>query len=544
MTHLARGLLLLMAVVLVPVAASPADEPLHVRIDALIAAQGAGRPASPPADDAEFLRRVSLDLAGRIPSAQEVRAFLADPAPEKRAQLIERLLAGRDYPRRMQELFHVLLMERLGDHPEWTEFLRASFEANLPWDRLVREILAAAAHRDGANPAAAFFVSKRLENYGQNPVDYPALTRDVGRLFLGIDLRCAQCHDHLFIPDYTQQDFQGLSAFFQNTSLADAKAASVAEKPTTQKLEYASVFNKVKKQTGPRIPGAAEVEIPAFAKGEEYVVPPDPKKRSQGVPRFSPLSTLAERLPTPATPGFTRNIVNRLWCVMMGRGLVHPPDLHHSDNPPSHPELLDLLAVEFEAHHYDIKWLLRELALSQTYQRSSLLPEGRDDLPRESFLTANEKRLSAEQLLWSMLEATGPGLHNSTTSPDAFCDWLFGKITEGLRDKFVKVFANAPREPEEEFSPSLKTVLFVLNDEVVFELLTPQPGNLVDRLMKSTEADQVAEELYLSVLSRPPAPEERAEVAEYLARHADRRATALGHLAWALLASTEFCVNH
>ncbi|HXG08232.1 MAG TPA: DUF1553 domain-containing protein [Gemmataceae bacterium] len=512
--------------------ASRADQPLHARIDALIAAKADGRPTAAPAADAEFLRRAYLDLAGRIPSVQEARDFLADPAPDKRAKVIDRLLDSPDYPRRMQELFHVMLMERLGDHPEWTRYLQKSFEANKPWDQMAREILNPITE-DESLQGAAFFYTKRLENFGQNPVDYPGLTRDVGRLFLGKDLRCAECHDHIFIAEYKQEDFQGLFAIYRNTVLVDPKKPAVGEQLMTKKLEYSSVFRKVPKSTGPRIPGGKEIEIPVLKKGEEYVKPPDRKTRFPGIPRFSPLAELAKQLPTASNPAFSRNIVNRLWFILMGRGLVHPLDLHHAENPPSHPELLDLLAKEFVEHRFDIKWLLRELALSQTYQRSSVLPEGVKELPPESFLVANEKRLSAEQLLASMLEATGMRervLGNKGTA-------------EAARAKFVKAFANPEREPEEEFNPSLKAALFVLNDDLVLSWLTPQPGNLIDRLSK-LEDSQVAEELYLSVLTRRPTVEEQAEVADYLHKNASRRAVALGHLAWALLASTEFCVNH
>ncbi|MFN4261260.1 MAG: DUF1549 and DUF1553 domain-containing protein [Gemmataceae bacterium] len=520
-------------------------EPLHARIDKLIADKAQGQPASPLSEDAEFVRRVYLDLAGRIPTAEETKAFLQDQASDKRAKLVDKLLDSPDYPRRMQELFHVMFMERLGDHPEWTKYLRQSFEQNKPWDQMAREILRADA-QDEANRGAAFFYAKRLENFGQNPVDYPALTRDVGRLFLGKDLQCAQCHDHLFIDEYTQDDFQGLFAFFQNTMLVDAAKPAIGEKLMAQKLDYMSVFKKVPKQTGPRLPGNQEVEIPNFAKGEEYLEPPDRKTRFPGIPRFSPLASLAEQLPTAANADFSRNMVNRLWFILMGRGLVDPLDLFHSDNPPSHPELLDVLAKEFVAHRFDMKWLLRELALTETYQRSSLLPEGSAKPPApESFLTAHEKRLSAEQLLWSMLQATGTldsvlgPERNLTADPK---DWPAAYTT--LLAKFHKAFANPPREPEDTFAPSLKAALFVLNDNTVIGWLAPKSGNLVDRLLKMEAADQLADELYINILSRYPTAAEKAEVADYLGTRPERRPEAVGQLVWALLASTEFSVNH
>ncbi len=504
-----------------------AEDPLHQRVDALILAAAGGKPVSPLGDDAEFLRRVTLDLAGRIPSTQEARAFLKDQAPDKRTRWIDQLLASPDYARRMTDLFHVMLMERLGDHPEWTRYLQASFAANKPWDAMAREILRAAP-RDEKTKGAAFFYAKRLDHYGQNPVDYPGLTRDVGRLFLGKDLRCAQCHDHLFVNEYKQADFQGLHAFFQNTFLQDAGYPTVGEKPTLVSLEFMSVFKRVPHKTGPRLPGGQEVMVPVLKKEEVYLKPADPKNKFPGELRFSPLAQLAEQLPRGDNPAFVRNSVNRLWWVMMGRGLVHPLDLHHSANPPSHPELLDLLAQEFVRHRFDIKWLLRELALSQTYQRSSLLPKGEDKIDPKLFLTALEKRLSAEQQLLAMLEATGERKQD-TLAP--------------VLVRFQKAFANPAREAEDEINASLKASLFLLNDETVLGWLQPQPGNLMDRLMK-TENGAVAEELYLSVLTRLPSNEEKAEVQAYLGKNAARRQSALFQLAWALLASTEFGVNH
>lgn len=527
--------LMFLAAIMASLRTAGAEEPLSTRIDALIAAKAGGLAVSAPADDAEFLRRLYLDLAGTIPTVAEARQFLGDPAADKRPALIDRLLNSAAYPRRMQELFHVMLMERLGDNEAWKKYLHDSFAANKPWDAMARDILRADP-ADDTNRGAAFFYAKRLDHYGQNPIDYPGLTRDVGRLFLGVDLRCAQCHDHLFIDDYKQEDFQGLFAFFQNTFLHDLSAPIVGEKPTTQKVAFMSVFAKVEKQTGPRLPGEPEIAIPAVAAGEEYLQPPDAKTKSPGTLKFSPLTKLAEQLPRSDNRLFTRNIANRLWFVMMGRGLVDPLDLSHQANPPSHPELLDLLAGEFAAHGFDIKWLLGQLARSGTYQRSSLLTATDQPPPPELFLTSLEKRLSAEQLARSALEAAGE--RNRLESADG------GKPYAEALARFIKAFANPPREPEDAFSPSLASALFILHDQAILDLLVARPGNLVERLDKITDASLLAEELYLAVLSRKPTDEERAEVADYLMKHADRRTLALGQLTWALLASTEFCVNH
>jgi hypothetical protein len=517
-------------------AASP-----HQEIDRLILAKAGKAKPSPVADDAEFVRRVYLDLLGRIPSRSETESFLNNTAQDKRTKLIDHLLSHPDHSEHLANQFHIMFMERLGDSPEWKQWLKSSFEKNKKWDQMAKEILRA----DSENPetrGAAFWMAKRLENYGQNPVDYPALTRDIARLFLGRDLRCAQCHDHLFVKEYKQRDFQGLFLFVKNLSLLDPKTMSISEKPLNSKIKFISVFGKDELEVGLLIPGGKEIDIQNFEKGNEYLVPPDPKTKKQGKLKFSPLQILSEQLPTQENPYFSRNLVNRLWFLYMGRGLVHPLDLDHRDNPPSHPELLDYLSQEFVKSQFNIKHLQREILLSEAYQRSSLMPEDQKNKP-ESFLTAFEKRLSAEQLMNSVLEALGErNYYHSQKSNDVpkSKDSL-----ETIRAKFLKAFANPPREPEDEIETSLKSALFFLNDPLILNWLnTPREGNLAFRLSKIDSNETAIEEIYLSVLSRRPNPEEKQTAIDYLKKNHDKMAQARARIVWSLLASTEFLVNH
>jgi len=542
-----RGLVLLI-VTSTGFGAASAGEELSARVDALIGAAAKGEPIGPACDDATFVRRVYLDLAGRIPSSQEATTFLASTEANNRPALIDSLLASPDYPQRMRDLFHAMLMERRGDNAEWTKFLEASFEANKPWDQLVREIL----DPDPDNEAvrgAAFFHTRRLEKVGQQETDYPGLTRDTGRLFLGIDLQCAQCHNHLFIDSYKQVDFQGLFTVYQNTFIrTDVKFPAVGEKVTSKKLEFMSVFDKQPLTTGPRIPFGQEFEIPTFEKDQEYLTPPDPKTNFPGVPRFRALEVIARELPVDSNRAFVDNASNRLWFVMMGRGLVNPLDQQHLQNPPSHPDVLQAVGEELIATKFDIKSLLRQLALTETYQRTSVLTTINDVPPADSYRVANEKRLSAEQIMNSVFVATGPRDHSASIEPPPAAqpstDAKPVPTADEIRAAFVKAFGNVPQDPEVEFSPSLKSSLFVLNDSAVLDCLTPQAGNLVDRLMNEPDPSAVADELYLSVLTRRPTVDERAEVADYLAKNESRRQIAVTNLAWALLASTEFCLNH
>ncbi len=516
-----------------------AAEPLHVQIDRLVAQKFADQKPAPRCDDAAFLRRVMLDLAGKIPSAEETRKFVDSPASDKRAQLIDQLLVADSYADRMQDLFHVVLMERRGENPEWAKFLHYSFEQNKPWDQIAQAMLAPKPQEEQLR-GGAFFMTKRLEKYGENPTDYSGLTRDVGRLFLGVDLQCAECHDHLFIEDYKQVDFQGLMFVYKNLGIQKEKFPAIKQTAMTEKLEFISVFDPTQKKTGPRVPFGKELSIPDLPKP-----PPDKKPAKKNVkpviPGFDPLSLLAEEVTAKSNAQFNKNIVNRLWFAMMGRGLVMPLDLFHADNPPSHPELLNLLSREFVAQNYDIKWFLRELALTETYQRSSLWPEGATETPpADRYLVALEKRLSSEQLLASLLKASG----NEKRIPKINSDGKPHEDFAKLEKSFLAAFANEAREPELDINPTVKAALFLLNDETVLDLLNPHAGNLMDRLSKLNDPTQIADTLYLSIFSRSPSEEEREFVAAYLKKHATQRQAALKRIAWGMLSSMEFCVNH
>jgi hypothetical protein len=556
--------------------AHAADADLHERVDQLIEAGAQGLAFADNATDADFLRRIYLDLAGRIPAVDEARPFLSDTSPLKRTVLIDTLLAGSDYPRRMQELFHVMLMERRGDHDEWTTFLRTAFEQNLPWHQIAAAILKPDADSEDLR-GAAFFQTQRLVKEGaMAPVDVPGLTRDVGRLFAGIDLQCAQCHDHLTVNDYSQQDFQGLHMVFENVDIRrDVKFPAIGEKLMTEQKEFSSVFGQVALKTSPVVPGGDEIDIAIFEKAEQYIELPDRKKRTTGIPKFSPLNELSSGLASPNNELFCRNIVNRLWFAMMGRGLVEPLDLHHSDNPATHPELLELLGQEFAAHEFNIRWLLRELALTKTYQRSTSLPDRDSEPARASYAVALEKRISAEQLFWSVgvacgeFEAVRLELQTADVSADEASDteaisepkadddppssdipWTAEQLVKQsetlpvLQKQLQSMFGNPPKEPEVDFTPTVAGALFLMHSDEVRRLLNPRPGNLGHRLSELESDDEIIAELFLCVLSRQPSATEQIDVRKYLTSTADRKTERLANLAWALLTSTEFMVNH
>jgi hypothetical protein len=540
--------------------ATAAEPPLHQQIDTLIEARLAADklPSAEAASDADFLRRLSLDLTGTIPDSAAARAFIEDADPKNREKLIDRLLSSEAFSRHMATVFDVLLMERRPDKyvttPEWRGWLAFSFQNDKPLNVLVAEILGADGVDEKQRPAAKFYLDRAVEK--------DTLVRDIGRLFLGINLQCAQCHDHPDIDDYLHQHYHGLSVFVAGSkTFRQPDGKFVLQEEVLKEVEFASVFEPDKtKKTGPRLIDAL-LEIPDFPEGEEYVEKPSRTVRS--VPKFSLRTLLSERLPTEETPEFTRNMANRLWAMMMGRGIVHPLDMHHSANPPSHPELLNALAQQLAAKNYSIKTFLRELALSATYQRSGLIPEGVDPetIPVESFAVANMKGLSPEQLFESLLIATEAAAILEKQIDDALLEEATPteegaepdpeKVAEARRKKraeriteFVTVFGSVPGQPAPEFSASLPQALFLANSETVSEWVPAKLGNLTERLLAMKDSKQLADELFLSVLSRFPIEEERQIVAEHLDAAGEDRGKAVVALVWSQLASAEFRLNH
>ena len=349
-----------------------ADDPLHVRIDQRLAELHSG-PEVPLCSDGEFMRRVYLDFVGTIPPSAEARKFIADAAADKRAKLIEQLLSSSEHASHMANVFDVMLMERRADKyvkaPEWQGYLLTSFEQNKPYNELAREILAADSADEKKRAAAKFYLEREVEAN--------LITREVGRMFFGMDVQCAQCHDHPVISDYYQSDYYGIFAFVNRTYLfqPDKKKPALLAEKAEGDAKFKSVFTGNEGATRPRLPGSVEIDEPTFAKTDAYQVKPDPKKKTiRPIPKYSRREKLAELATNGSNRVFNRNIVNRIWAHMIGRGLVHPVDGHYSDNPPAHPQLLDMLADDFVSMKFDIKSLLRELALSKAYQRSVDLP--------------------------------------------------------------------------------------------------------------------------------------------------------------------------
>jgi hypothetical protein len=569
-----RPLLALMALMLLASAADVAAEvPGNVlphQVDTLIEAAlpDFAKHASPLCSDAEFLRRVTLDLTATIPSSEATRRFLADTTASgtKRARLIDRLLASPAYARRMQYLLDWILMERRASEnvpsAAWQAYLRQAAVENRPWDQLAHEILIEGGGGDSnTRPRARFYLDRDF--------DVTVVTRDVGRIFMGKDLECAQCHNHPVVDAYLQRHYYGLKAFLDRSYVftdPKSKKKSLGEKAEGD-VTFTSAFDDTKGKTSPRILDLAEI-IDPDGSNKEYVTKPG--KSAGGVPRYSRRRQLGIAVTAEQNRAFRLNIANRLWAAMMGRGLVEPLDLAHAANPPSHPELLDLLGDQLHDHGYDMKWFLGQLARTRTYQRSSLTRDASAQVALKHFAVGLLKPLSPEQYAWAAMEATG--LLASTrsaarkkleadaakatkpaTKPDgsskvagtisaAALETAVDEVVAVHIKSFVSQFA-AEGGQKTSFSATAPQALFLVNGTLIRDWLKPTTSNLTGRLSKLDDQPAIAEELYIGILNRPPTPAEQAEVIGYLAATADRTA-AITELTWALLLSAEFRFNH
>ena len=558
-----------------------AAEPLHNRIDDLVVAhEGFRSSVAQSTDDASFLRRVHLDLTGSIPTSDQTRDFLADSAADKRARLIDKLLDSPQYARRMQVVFDVMLMERRASKhikaEQWEDYLWDSFRQNKSWLQLSTEILTADGTEEQTRPAARFMLDRELN------VD--EVTRDLGRMFLGRDLQCAQCHDHPAIADYLQRHYYGLAAFIKRSFVfkdPKTKASSIGEKADGE-IEFTSVFTSEKDMTAPRVLDADPIADPP---GGDELYKVKPAKDVRSVPLYSRRLQLAQSLTDPANVAFRFNIANRVWALMMGRGLVEPVDMWHADNLPTHPELLNLLAESFLEHEYDLKYLVRQLALTDTYQRSSqyappLAGQDSDDATAGTadYAVAMLKPLSPEQLAWSMMKASGlaeqqlasliskqekaaeKAEHEAEERAGKAADekttevtvklqsasdpvWQEKSLNKALRAHvatFAGVFGNKGVQ-QSRFDASADQALFLRNGDLIQRWVALKNG-LSDRLAAMKDAE-VAEEFYLAVFSRMPSAEESKLIEEMLELSDDRKAQ-MRQLVWAGLASAEFRFNH
>jgi hypothetical protein len=504
-------------------AGPPDPQGLADRIDRHLAVgwEAAGARPAPPADDAEFLRRAYLDLTGRIAAPRDVHDFLADGSPGKRRALVERLLASPRHAAHFASVWRALLLpeatasaEARYFQPGFEAWLRQRWRARVGYDRLVRELLTTPI---SADPREAQAVFRQLDR--PNPLAFYAaksarpenLAATTARLFLGIQIECAQCHDHPFAA-WTRGQFWSQAAFFAGID-----------------RQGSGLFAPLTETPGPRgltPPGGKRPVQAVFLDG----------KRPAVGPGESPRVALAGWMTAPDNPYFARAAVNRLWGHFFGSGLVEPVDDFHDGHPPSHPELLDDLARGFVAAGFDTGYLIRAICLSQAYGRTSARTHASQDDPR-LFARMAVKGLTAEQFYDSLALAVG---HRDGGDRDPFAP-----DRGSPRGRFLAQFApqGRPGEPE----TSILQALTLMNGKFVTEATTPGRSATLTAVTQTPLMDtgQRVEALYLATLNRKPRPAELARLLPYV-RRADRggEPERLADVFWMLLNSAEFRLNH
>jgi len=523
----------------VPADDVPPGPPLTTVINKLIHAPLAESGIAPAAgiDDARFLRRVTLDLAGRIPTPAELAEFLADDPDDRRERLVDQLLASPDFAFHLRNELNRHLMGTRSGSEAWNAYLLAAARERRPWDHVFREILLPEREAGIAAGAADFL---RLRAQGLD-----VLTNDVAVLLFGVNVSCARCHDHPLVADWTQDHYFGLASFFQRTY--PTQRGLVAEK-FDGRLKFTTVSGEEKQAAFLFLSGAA-VDEPvltwtddarkateeAVAKAEKEAEAPSPP-----LPDFSPRAELVRMAVAQGADGYlARSYVNRTWARLIGRGLVHPLDQMHSGNPPSHPELLAALSRDFVAQGYDSRSLIRAIVLSDVYARESRWNRGERPAP-ELFAVSDVRPLTPRQLALS--------LDVATSDPQTLAGAAVPESWPAQREQMESrsgAIASRLEHPEEGFQVSVdEALLFSNGTSIADEYLKSGGSRLVDRLAQSADASTIAGEAFASVLSRPPGDEERAAVADYLQQRHDRPVEGIQQVVWALLASPEFRFNY
>lgn len=485
-----------------------ADEPRRNFIDeeVLETLETLRLPPSPPADDATFLRRVSLDLTGRLPTAEEVRAFLDDRSDGERERLVDRLLGSEAFSDYWAFRFAARLQVRSGGDPEvatvFHEWIRAQVDQGTALDTMARSLLTAEGDSHMNGPANFY----RVVNSPRDQAEY------VGRAFMGIRIGCANCHNHP-LDRWTQDDYHGLAAIF----------ARIDRGREVRVLPRGEVTHPgTGEPAPPRLPGVRDLE-----------------------PGGDPRLELADWLTSPDNPYFARAAVNGIWAGMFGRGLVDPVDDLRETNPATHPGLLDDLAADFAEHGFDLRHTLRLIALSETYGRGEATAENRID---DRFYAHYPVRPMAPEVL-------ADALADVTGVSDRYGDLPEGTRAVTLADPAIPaesldILGRCPRDPScttpEGPGGGLAAMLHRLNGPLINRKIGDRDGRLALLREEGREAGSIVGEFYVHALGRRPTGPERAFWEGRLdeAEDPDAKAAMLEDIVWGLLNCQEFRTNH
>jgi hypothetical protein len=477
------------------------------------------------ADDAEFLRRIYLDLAGRIPTVQETRTFLEDKHADKRTQLVEKLLASPRYAAHFTNVWRALLLPEASNNflvqaqqGGFEEWLKQELTRNAGYDRMVRDLLTVKIG-GGAGPQAL------LESFGGGPSpqayylakEYKPenLAAGTARIFLGVSVECAQCHNHPF-ADWKKEQFWGMAAFFSGVKSQRLMDFLLPSGDDPDKHEVT-------------IPGTDKVIQARFLDGKE----PDWKDKTGN------RAALAAWITAKDNPYFARAGVNRIWAYFFGAGLVEPVDeMVGGSSTASHPELLDLLAKEFADHDFDLKYMIRAITATKAYQLTSAASDKSQD-DRTKFARMPLRGLTGEQLFDSVATATGFRDKGNDGG-------LFGALggNRSARSEFLARFAASERPTDKQ--TSILQALTLMNGKVTATATTVEKSETLASVADApflSRAERI-ETLYLATLSRKPTAKELERAEKFIKNAKGKEADALADVFWALLNSPEFVLNH
>lgn len=495
-------------------------------------------PASPPADDGEFLRRVYLDMHGRIPSREVATAFLTSSESNKRQRLVESLLGdpvyGEYWARLWRDRVAVDVVKEGHIKPAQSQafhvWLAEALNKGRPWNELVREMITA----ERQAPAVAF-IRQSIED-GQPKTK--RLAASTARRFLGVQLQCAECHDHPFTT-WTQADFWGIAAFFSRTTQIEKdnnaildtemgpKATRFGNKPLVRKEGGAVLFPE---DAGPR---AGQLVPAKFLEGGPVTLP------EQLSETRTPRHILADWVTSPENVMFAQATANRLWAQVFGRGLVEPVDGLDPQNLPSHPALLNSLAGELVASGYDFKHLLRGMALSRAYQRTHRTVEGNES-DASLYSHATIKAIRPEPFYDCLIIASSNDYKGGKLDKME----VPGSPTKGElsvlanRGSFLSLFQTDDVDGDPTaYTQALPQALALLNQP-----MTNNANKFVDQAVREQGDDaEIVSRIYVGVLSRFPTADELSMIQEYLAQQPNTPAR-FQAVWWALINSPEFAV--
>lgn len=476
---------------------------------------------SPLAGDEDFLRRIYLDFIGVQPKPGEIKAFLADTNAKKRALVIDSLFERPEFVDQWSLKWGDLLQNSRTSASSqsvylFREFIRGAVASNMPMDEFARRIITA---QGGAydDPASVYFTISKDTN--------DTLERAT-QVFCGVRMLCARCHSHPQ-ENWTQADYYGLASFFNQVSVRpDTRAPKGVQNMKLVQLNLSAGY-----AVNPR---SGQPQAPRFLGGEEPKLAANADRRE----------IYAQWLTSPKNPFFARGLVNRYWSYFFNRGIIDPVDDVRNTNPPINPALLEALTKDFIDHKFDVRHLMKMIATSATYQRSSIpTPSNKHD--EQNFSHAIPRRIAAEALLDNLIQATGvpenfPGVpagFRAAQLPDA-----------NVENAFLRLFGKSQRmeacECERDTGSNMLQALHFLNSKSIMDRIKNPSGRAAQFIAQKLSDKEIVTETYLWLLARHPSAAETNVSLKYLQTHASRRPEAVQDLFWALLNSRDFKLLH